>query len=200
MRRNRRVMKVLGISGSPRVSGNTAFAVQYALSVIEGEGAETKYISLADQDIRPCVGCWKCEKSYACWQEDYMTEILDAMFWCDGLLIGSPVYFGMISGQLKVMMDRTIPMRPNYGDELPMAGKVGGAIACAASRSGGQETTLQNIHTYMLQMNMLVISDGPDYSHSGGTIMKEAKDDEWGLETVRNLSRNMVRMLRSTRL
>ncbi len=190
-------MRVLGISGSPRVSGNTAFAVQYALSVIEDAGAETKYISLADKVIGPCVGCWKCEKTYVCWQADFMTDILEAMLWCDGLLIGSPVYFGMISGQLKVMMDRTIPMRPNYGDDSPMAGKIGGAIACAASRSGGQETTPQNIHTYMLQMNMLVISDGPDYSHSGGTIMGKAQDDEWGLETVRNLSGNMVRMFRS---
>jgi predicted house-cleaning NTP pyrophosphatase (Maf/HAM1 superfamily) len=48
----------------------------------------------------------------------------------------------------------------------------------------------------MLQINMLVISDGPDYSHSGGTIMGKAQDDEWGLETVRNLSGNMVRILR----
>ncbi len=103
----------------------------------------------------------------------------------------------MLSGQLKVMMDRTIVMRPNYGDELPMAGKIGGAIACAASRNGGQEITLQNIYTYMLQMNMLVISDGPNFSHSGGTIMREAKDDEWGLETVHNLSLNMIRMLKS---
>jgi len=193
-------MKILGISGSPRVTGNTAFAVQHALRVIESEGAEINYISLAKKDFGPCIGCWKCEESYRCWQEDSMTEILEAMRWCDGLLIGSPVYFGMISGQLKVMMDRTIPLRPNYGDELPMSGKVGGAIACAASRSGGQETTLQNIHTYMLQMNMLVISDGPNYSHSGGTIMEEAKDDEWGLETVRNLSRNMIHMLKRRRI
>jgi multimeric flavodoxin WrbA len=190
-------MRVLGISGSPRANGNTAFAIQYALDIIRGEGFETKYISLAKRTIGYCIGCWKCEKTYACWQEDDMEEILNAMRWCDGLLIGSPVYFGMITGQLKTMMDRTIVMRPNYGDELPLAGKVGGAIACAASRSGGQEITLQNIQTYMLQMNMLVINDGPNYSHSGGTIMREAKDDEWGLETVRNLSLNLVRMLKN---
>ena len=188
-------MRILGISGSPRASGNTAFAVTHALQIAAGEGAETRYISLANREIGPCIGCWKCEMTYVCWQEDGMTEILDGMRWCDGLLIGSPVFFGMITGLLKTMMDRTIVMRPNYGDELPMAGKVGGAIACAASRQGGQETTLQNIHTYMLQMNMLVISDGPDYSHAGGTIVGEAKDDEWGLATVRNLALNMVRML-----
>ena len=189
-------MKVLGISGSPRVNGNTAYSIRYALDIIKKENIEVTYISLANKNIGHCISCWKCEKTYECTQDDDMQGILDAMRGCHGMIIGSPVYFGLISGQLKTMMDRTIVMRPNYGDELPMAGKIGGAIACGASRSGGQEITLQNIQTYMLQMNMLVINDGPDYSHTGGTIMKEAKDDEWGLETVRNLSLNMVRMLK----
>jgi multimeric flavodoxin WrbA len=188
-------MKVLGISGSPRANGNTAFAIRYALEIIEKEGLETKYVTLSDKDIRPCTGCWKCGETYSCWQDDDMQEILDAMVWCHGVIIGSPVYFGMITGQLKTMMDRTIVMRPNYGDELPMSGKVGAAIACGASRNGGQELTLQNIHTYLLQMNMLTISDGPNYSHSGATIVREAEKDAWGLETVKNLALNIVRML-----
>lgn len=188
-------MNVLGISGSPRANGNTAFAIRYALEIIEKEGLETKYVTLSGKDIKPCTGCWKCEETYSCWQDDDMQEILDAMRWCHGLIIGSPVYFGMITGQLKTMMDRTIVMRPNYGDELPMSGKVGAAIACGASRNGGQELTLQNIHTYLLQMNMLTISDGPNYSHSGATLVREAEKDAWGLETVKNLALNMVRML-----
>lgn len=124
-----------------------------------------------------------------------MQEIIDAFFWCDGIILGSPVYFGMVSGQLKIMMDRCVSIRANYGDALPMSGKLGGAIACANSRNGGQETTLQNLQTFMLQLNIQVISDGPIYCHSGGTIMGEASKDSWGLETVNNLSNNMGNML-----
>lgn len=126
-----------------------------------------------------------------------MPEILDALKWCNGLLIGSPVYFGMVSGQLKTMMDRCIVMRPSYGELLPMSGKIGGAIACANSRNGGQEITLQNIQTFLLQMNMQVIGDGPDYSHSGATIAGQAQDDSWGLETVKNLALNMAGILKA---
>lgn len=192
-------MNILGISGSPRAKGNTAFAVQYALKVLKQEGFATKYITTSGKDIKSCVGCWRCEKTYSCYQEDNMGEILDAMRWCHGLLIGSPVYFGMITGQLKTMMDRCIVMRPNYGDPLPMSGKIGGAIACANSRNGGQEITLQNIQTFMLQMNMQVISDGPNYSHAGATIVGEAKNDVWGLETVNNLALNMARILKESK-
>ena len=101
----------------------------------------------------------------------------------------------MVTGLLKNMMDRTIIFRPSYKGEMEMWGKLGGGIACAASRSGGQEVTLQNIHTFIMQHGMKVINDGPAFSHSGGTIMKEAKDDEWGLETVHNLAINIVRNL-----
>ena len=189
-------MNVLGISGSPRAKGDTVYAVRYALDVIEQQGLNTNFVSLAGKDIKPCTGCWRCEKDYACWQDDDMEEILRAMRWCHGLVIGSPVYFGLITGQLKTMMDRCIVMRPNYGDDLPMSGKIGGAIACAASRNGGQEIAIQNIQTFLLQMNMRVISDGPSYSHSGGTLVGKASEDSWGLETVRNLAMNMVTMLK----
>jgi len=77
-----------------------------------------------------------------------------------------------------------------------MAGKVGGGIACGGFRNGGQETTLQNIQTFLLQQNMLVINDGSGFSHAGGTIVGEAKDDSLGLRTVENLARNMTSVLR----
>jgi len=189
-------MNILGISGSPRAEGNTAYAVQYSLQVLEQEGFETRYISLSGRDIKPCTGCFKCEKTHSCYQQDDMEEILDAMKWCHGLLIGSPAYFGMVTGQLKTVMDRCIVMRPSYGGPLPMSDKIGGAIACANSRNGGQEITLQNIQTFLLQMNMQVISDGPGYCHSGGTIAADAKSDSWGLETVKNLALNMARILK----
>jgi multimeric flavodoxin WrbA len=189
-------MNVLGISGSLNADGNTAFAVRRALEIIRQEGIETQYISLAGKDIHPCDGCWSCAAESRCQYQDDMEEIITALRWCHGLILGSPVHFGMVSGSLKVMMDRCVLLRPSYGHEMEMTGKVGGGIACGEFRNGGQETTLQNIHLFLLQQNMRVVSDGPGFSHAGGTIVGDAKGDEMGLRTVENLAHNLGYMLR----
>jgi len=183
-------MKILGISGSARSNGSTAFAVRYALKLAKEAGANTRYISLAKRRIEPCDGCWRCVDSGKCKFRDDMEIILKCMRWCDGLIIGSPVYFGLVSGQTKVMMDRCVPLRVKQ--PFLMQHKLGAGIACGAFRNGGQELTLQCIHTFMLQQNMKVLSDGPGYSHSGAALIGSARDDELGLRTVENLVRNML--------
>lgn len=189
------ISKILGISGSPNKNGNTAYAVQYALDILKQRGFEVKYISLSQKIIHPCIGCFKCSKDRKCWQKDDMEEIVNELHWCDGIILGSPVYFGMVCGQIKTMMDRCVATRATYGNSFPMTGKIGGAIACAYSRNGGQETTLQNIQTFLLQLNFQVVSDGPGFCHSGGTIMGDASRDTWGLETVSNLANNIGNLL-----
>jgi multimeric flavodoxin WrbA len=101
-----------------------------------------------------------------------MPAVLEALDWCDGLLLGSPVYFGLVSAQMKAMMDRTVCR----GNERPrlLEGKVGGAIACGGFRNGGQELTMQCLHTFMLQWNMLV------FPMERPTAIREAP--RWGLE------------------
>jgi len=151
----------------------------------------TRYISLAGKNIHPCDGCGLCGKG--CKYKDDGEMILEAMKWCDALILGSPVYLGMVTGQMKVMMDRCVVLRARSA--FQMEGKLGAGIACGACRNGGQELTLLCIHTFFLQQNMRVISDGPIYSHSGAAIVGKAESDELGLKTVENLARNMVRML-----
>jgi multimeric flavodoxin WrbA len=188
-------MKILGISGSPNEKGNTAYAVQYALDIMQKNSFDTKYLTLAGKEIHPCVGCWKCTKDGKCQFDDYMSEIIEAMKWCNGLIIGSPVYFGLVCGQIKVMMDRSVSVR-SYKSAFEMKGKVGAGIACGAFRNGGQELTLQCLHTFLLQQNMMVVSDGFPYSHSGATIVGNTQDDSLGLKTIENLAKNMEVMLK----
>ncbi|MBN1562877.1 MAG: flavodoxin family protein, partial [Anaerolineae bacterium] len=157
-------MKVLGIAGSPNANGNTVYAVKYALTILAEQGFETRFISLADKSIDPCTGCWHCRDHGVCVFDDDMTAIYEALRWCDGLIIGSPVYLGMVSGQTKVMMDRSVALRANRDDPFALAGKTGGGIACGGFRNGGQELTLQNIQTFLLQHNMRAISDGSPYA------------------------------------
>lgn len=186
-------MRVLGISGSPHPEGNTAFALRYALRILEEAGAQTEFISLAGRTIHPCEGCHQHRALGHCVYDDDMTPIYEAMLRCDGMILASPVYMGMVSGQMKVMMDRTVLFRSQGA--LRLSGKVGAGIACGGFRNGGQELTLQAIHTFFLQQDMLVISDGPAYSHSGAAIVGKAAEDALGLKTVENLARRMAKAL-----
>ncbi len=186
------LVKVLGICGSPHPDGNTAFALRYALGILEQEGLETEYITLAGKRIHPCRGCFYCRQGM-CIQEDDMGPIREAILRCDGLILASPVYMGMVSGQMKVMMDRTVIFRT--GGRFSLSGKVGAGIACGGFRNGGQELTLQNMQTYFLQQNMFAIADGPGFSHSGAAIVGPAAEDTVGLKTVENLARHMAQAL-----
>ena len=185
-------MNILGISGSLNRDGSTVFSVQFALDILKDSGFAANYITLAGRTIEPCNACWSCSKDRECVIEDDMTEIYDALRRCDGLIIGSPVYFGMVSGPLKTMMDRTVALRPSYDLPLELSGKTGCGIACGGFRNGGQETTLQNIHTFLLQHNMKVINDGRGFSHAGGTIVGNAREDVLGLKTIENMVRNLA--------
>jgi len=186
-------VNILGINGSPHLEGNTAHALRHALKVIGQEGVETSYLALADKAIAPCRGCFACREG-ACVQEDDMGEVVDAIERCDGLLLASPVYMGLVTGQMKVMMDRTVLFRT--GGRFALSGKVGAGIACGGFRNGGQELTLQAMHTYFLQQDMYAIADGPRYSHSGAAVAGRAESDQTGLQTVENVARRLARAVK----
>lgn len=191
-------MLVLGIAGSPRLNGNTAHAVQRALEVVAGEGVETELITLADKNIGFCTGCYACRATHTCVIDDDMPAIYEALRRCDGLILGSPVYMGLVSAQLKAFMDRTILFR--LGGPFELSGKVGAGIACGAFRNGGQERVLQDIHTFLLQQDMYVVSDGQPFSHFGAAICGLAEQDELGMRTVEHMARRVaaaVKRLRS---
>jgi multimeric flavodoxin WrbA len=185
-------MTVLGISGSPHTNGNTEFALRLALKTLSEQGFETELISLADRTIHACDGCFGCQ-SGACRFDDDMTAVIEALVRCDGLILASPVYMGMVSGQLKTMMDRSVILRVREGFEL--SGKPAAGIACGGFRNGGQELTLQNMQTYFLQQDMAAIADGPPFSHSGAAICGKSAEDALGLRTVVSLAARMARQL-----
>lgn len=184
-------MDVLAINGSPRREGNTTYALKHALDRCAKAGLRTEYITLAGLDIRPCNGCFACREG-DCVHDDDTGPILDAMRACRCLLLGSPVYMGMVSGQMKVLMDRSVAVRVRG---FQLSGRIGAGIACGGFRNGGQELTLQNMHTYFLQQDMCAIADGPRFSHSGATIVGDAQNDTVGLQTVDNIVDKIIKML-----
>jgi multimeric flavodoxin WrbA len=189
-------MNVLGICSSPHPHGNSAYALRQALDVIARQGIETNYISLADREIAPCDGCFACRDG-ECVHQDDMGPIYDALRRCDALILCSPVYMGLVNGQMKVMMDRTVLFRT--GGRFALSGKIGAGIACGGFRNGGQELTLQSMHTFFLQQDMYAIADGPRFSHSGAAIVGRAAEDTVGLQTVENLALRVAQAVKELR-
>ncbi len=187
-------MKILGIVGSPR-AGNTQFLVEEALKEIQKSGFETEIILLKDLQIASCLGCGHCEEKGECSQKDDMAIVIEKMASSDGIIIGSPVYFCGVSSQTKAMMDRTCCIR----DSFVLQNKVGGGISVGAYRNGGQETTLQQIHAFFLTHNAVVVSE-KESSHFGGVgvgcDVNDAKKDEFGIETSKNLARKVCEVVK----
>ena len=98
---------ILGICGSGRKEGNTGKLVEEAL---KGTGSETELVWLIDLNIGYCTGCMKCALEGKCWQEDGMTGLYKKLIECEALVIGSPCYYGDVSGLVKSMMDRSIAL------------------------------------------------------------------------------------------
>jgi multimeric flavodoxin WrbA len=204
-------VKILGVVGSPR-RGNTEILVKEALKSAEELGnVETEILHLHPLKINPCIACFRCfdeaENGRACPSfEDDMEKVYPKLADSDGIIIGSPVYFGGISGELKVLLDRTEPFvryaRTGYGGGL--SNKVGGAIAVGYNRNGGQETTIQMIHSYFLVHDMIVVGSGPQetpgcYYGSGAVtypkrsrILNAVLEDELGVRSSRGLGRKVA--------
>ncbi|MBW9222213.1 flavodoxin family protein [Methanothermococcus sp. SCGC AD-155-C09] len=188
-------MKIIGISGSPR-SGNTSFLVKEALKSAENEGIETEFISLSDKELNPCIACDVCKIEGECVIMDDVNEILKKMEEAEGIIIGSPVYFGGVSAQTKIIFDRSRPCRRGF----KLKNKVGGAISVGASRNGGQETTIRQIHDFMLIHSMIVVGDSEPTAHYGGTgvggKVEDCKEDNIGIDTAKNLGKKVAEVVK----
>jgi multimeric flavodoxin WrbA len=125
-------------------------------------------------------------------------EALDLLRQVDGLIVGSPVYFGTITGQLAAFWDKTRSLR----SDKALLNVVGGVVTVAQARFGGQETTLKAIHDLMLVQGMIIVGDGHrefDCGHHGVCAQRPSKDDANAINRVRILARRIVEVAGATR-
>ena len=188
------MVKIIGIVGSPRKDSNTGIYVKKALESAENAGAETEIIDLGSSEIEPCIACDICKSTGECAIYDDMREITSKLLDAHGIIIGSPVYFGNVSSQVKIFMDRSRPLRMDF----KLKDKVAGAISVGASRNGGQETTITAIHQFLLIQDTIIVGDGAPMAHYGGAgvsgVTGEAKEDDTGLETSANLGKRVAEL------
>lgn len=185
-------MKVLLINGSPKQNGNTALALEEMKKIFEQENIETEVIHVGNKDIRGCIACGTCFQRGKCVFDDAVNEYASKLEECDGVVVGSPVYYASANSTLTAFLDRLF-----YSTGFDKTMKVGASIAVA--RRGGCSATFDQLNKYFTISGMPVASS--QYWNSvHGNAPGEAMQDEEGLQTMRTLARNMSFLMRSIAL
>jgi len=193
-------MLILGLNGSPNKEGNTKHLLTNLLEEIEVMGISTDildvYELVASTRNGFCIACSNpCTK--ACYKGSKLEEAFELMKKADGIIFGSPVYFGTISAQLKAMFDMSRVLR----GEKAFYNKIAAGVTVGASNFGGQETTIKALHDIMLVHGMIIVGDGyfdDDCGHHGVCAVKPAENDDFALKRGRILAKRMVEVCRET--
>lgn len=181
-------MNILGILGSSRKMGNSEILIDIALKAAKGHGATVSKVTLRDMTIAPCDGCGKCQKSGKCVVKDDMQEIYQKMLEADGILWASPVYFWSMTGQTKIVMDRTYALSfPNR----QLANKVGGLITVASTR--GCMSTAHIFHMYFRYNAMFFAETVTGFASAKGAI----KESESTVLSVKEMISQMALMIQA---
>ena len=185
-------MKVLLINGSPNVNGNTARALEEMRTIFEEEQIETEVIQVGNQQIRGCCACQSCYKTKQCVFDDLVNEVAKKFEECDGMVVGSPVYYASANGTLTAFLDRLF-----YSTRFDKRMKVGASIAVA--RRGGCSATFDQLNKYFTISGMPVASSQYWNSVHGATPGQVEQDAE-GMQTMRTLAHNMSFLMKSIEL
>ncbi len=185
-------MKVLILNGSPRVNGCTARALEEVSKTLNEEGIETETIVVGNKDVRGCIACNSCAKTGKCVFDDIVNDIAVKFESADGIIIGSPVYYAGSNGTIISLLDRLF-----YSTHFDKTMKVGAAVL--SSRRAGSTSAMDEINKYFTICSMPIVSS----SYWNEVHDREASDvekDKEGLQTMRNLGRNMAFMIKAINL
>lgn len=182
------VMQVLLINGSPHEHGCTFTALSEVAKVLEEQGIDTKIVSIGKAAIRGCIGCGGCRKAGKCvFDEDIVNQIAAEAKVSDGFAFGSPVYYASANGSLFSLLDRLFFSQSDALRHKP-------AAAVVSARRGGTTTALHDIENYITYNQMPLVSS-TYWNMVHGSNAEQVALDEEGLQTMRNLGRNMAWIL-----
>ena len=181
--------KVLLLNGSPHVHGCTAAALEEMIKVFEEEGVETELIQVGIKEIRGCIACGTCSLKGKCVFDDLVNEVAPKFEEADGLVVGSPVYYGSPNGTILSFMDRLF-----YSTEFSKQMKVGAAVV--SCRRGGNTASFDALNKYFTISGMPVASS-TYWNQVHGFTAEDVKKDLEGLQTMRNLARSMSFMIKA---
>ena len=182
-------MKVLLINGSPHKRGCTSRALKEVSETLNKEGIDTEIVFIGGNEIRGCISCGLCRKKGKCTFDDIVNEISLKFKECDGIVIGSPTYYAGINGTLKAFLDRLF-----YSANFDKSFKVGCAVI--SSRRAGSTSAFDDVNKYFTISNMPIVSS-TYWNEVHGFDDDDVELDLEGLQTMRNLGRNMAFLIKS---
>ncbi|MDE6639556.1 MAG: flavodoxin family protein [Acetatifactor sp.] len=185
-------MKVLMINGSPNGKGNTYIALHEMEKVFAEEGIETEILHIGNKDIRGCISCGQCAKNGKCVFDDAVNEAAKKFEECDGLVVGSPVYYASANATLVAFLTRLF-----YSTHFSKTMKVGAAVA--AARRGGLTATYDELNKFF-GISGMPIASGQYWNGIHGAAAGEAEQDAEGLQMMRTLAHNMAFLMKSIAL
>ena len=183
-------MKVLLLNGSPHEKGCTYTALMEMAAQFEKRGVDAELFWIRNGPVRGCIDCKSCWGKGRCvFDDDCVNRLIEKIAACDGLVIGTPVYFGGIAGGLKCVLDRVF-----YDAKRLFSGKpAAGVVSC---RRGGAGSAFDQLNKYFTISSMPVASS--QYWNSvHGDAPEEVRADLEGMQTLRLTADNMTWLLRS---
>ena len=181
--------KVLLLNGSPRPNGCTAEALGEMRRVFAAEGIETELIQVGVKSVRGCLACGRCRELGRCVFDDPVNETAPKFETAAGLVVGSPVYYGSPNGSLLSFLDRLF-----YSTGFSKHMKVGAAVV--SCRRGGNSASFDVLNKYFTISGMPVASSSY-WNQVHGFSAEDVRKDVEGLQTMRNLARNMAFLIRA---
>ncbi|MCR4748268.1 MAG: flavodoxin family protein [Lachnospiraceae bacterium] len=182
--------KVLLINGSAHANGCTATALREMIKIFEEEGIETELIQIGNKAVHGCVSCGYCEKNGKCvFDDDPVNEVARKFEMADGLVVGSPVYYASPNGTIVSFLDRLF-----YSTSFSKQMKVGASVV--SCRRGGNTATYDVLNKYF-PISGMPIAPSTYWNMVHGFNEDDVKKDLEGLQTMRNLARNMSFMIKA---
>lgn len=184
-------MKILTINGSPHMHGCTDRALRELEKTLEENGVEVERINIGNKDVRGCIACNFCMSHGRCVFNDIVNEVAPKFAEADGIIIGTPIYWAGANGQALAFLDRLFYSTITTIDK---AMKVGAAVI--SSRRAGSTSALDEINKYFTMNSMPVVSS-TYWNEVHGSTAEEVEQDLEGLQTMRNLGRNIVFLVKA---
>ncbi|MCI6014533.1 MAG: flavodoxin family protein [Coprobacillus sp.] len=185
-------MKVLLINGSPRKNGNTSLALAEMEKIFALENIEVIKYEIGTKNIRGCIACGTCHAKGKCAFDDDVNYLVSKLHECDGVVIATPVYYASANGSLISLLDRLF-----YSNNKPLTMKVGASVAVL--RRGGASSTFDELNKYFT-INGMPIASSYYWNSVHGLSRGEAEEDSEGMQTMRNLARNMIFLMKAIEL